>query len=33
VARRSDLKLSKRRIIDFLLAQLREHVHDAMRER
>ena len=29
----SELKLNMRRIIDFSLAPLREHVHDAMRER
>jgi HlyD family secretion protein/hemolysin D len=30
---KAEILTGKRRIIDFLLAPLREHAHDAMRER
>jgi HlyD family secretion protein/hemolysin D len=30
---KAEILTGKRRIIDFLLAPLREHMHDAMRER
>ena len=33
MAIKAEILTGKRRIIDFLLAPLREHMHDAMRER